>query len=867
MWSRGIVFLIGAVFVSAQIAEDIYVAELMVESNVTLDAQTILSILNSTTTLYVLDINNQSKTVTFQLIETVAECLIIGSETNCNCSQGYIWSNEVCSSYNCCRELTCTQNVSYISPLCVQKVPVYINGSANLSSGTWDSTKTNTLVAAFGGLNGFEYLNITGQRNTIADFEVKVSVVFTTSRLQSILDSLNSSLPAFVLVDTTGIVHIEAPQNKVCYQSTPVLSCTFQEAFDSSGWNKSTAYDRFVLNIGSVVQLENCNPPEPPCLRLRLEKVTSAWEGIYECGFTKGLVRHTAKALLQVARLPDDILMKIDPLTGDCSNKQSSESITVNVSATILNYNATYNVTWSYNNALPTTGLPTISGTNLIYNYPAQISCTQTTNAQTVIVTFENDMQQKKTANVTIPVIYANGKFCKEEIQNGDVWPKTPSGDTAVNKTCSKDRVGYKARTCSGETWQNVTTFCVSAALNKILNAAESFLQGLGATPEVALDIFNGLQNNTSINTSSSDSVADIAASINVLDKMAQASENIVLGAKILPPFVNAASNLLNKTWNPGNDSLLYKMSANYLQSLEGLVKNIQINTSGNSSDYYTPNLDLKYCTGSNCAVEVFGIDVNLTMPSGIMKTVAVKNLMDKLKNTFKATEKTSLLVSTTLENNSDSSIVIEMQFSTAVAKNQTPYCVFWETSKGDWSDEGCNKTSNDENGTICRCTHLTSFSVLMARGSEVSRPDLDIITYIGLGVSICSLVIFLLIEFLVWSAVIKTKLSHYRHTAMVNIAFFLLLADISFLASSKPKILSNTMCLAFTISKHLFFLVMFSWMLCLSVMLVHQLIFVFSPLRKKVFFFPLQHRGLHFSNYHRGGQLRLLQVLWPILL
>lgn len=47
-----------------------------------------------------------------------------------------------------------------------------------------------------------------------------------------------------------------------------------------------------------------------------------------------------------------------------------------------------------------------VSGTNLIYNYPAQISCTQTTNAQTVIVTFENDMQQKKTANVTIPVIY-----------------------------------------------------------------------------------------------------------------------------------------------------------------------------------------------------------------------------------------------------------------------------------------------------------------------------------------------------------------------------------------------------------------------------------------------------------------------------
>uniref|UniRef100_A0A3Q3K220 G-protein coupled receptors family 2 profile 2 domain-containing protein n=1 Tax=Monopterus albus TaxID=43700 RepID=A0A3Q3K220_MONAL len=72
----------------------------------------------------------------------------------------------------------------------------------------------------------------------------------------------------------------------------------------------------------------------------------------------------------------------------------------------------------------------------------------------------------------------------------------------------------------------------------------------------------------------------------------------------------------------------------------------------------------------------------------------------------------------------------------------------------------------------------------------------------------------------------------------MVNIAVFRLLADCSFLASSSPNILTDSWCLTLTICKHLFYLAMFCWMLCLSVMLVHQLIFVFSPLRKRVFMF-----------------------------
>lgn len=50
------------------------------------------------------------------------ECLIIGKTYNCNCSKGYIWSNEVCNAHQCCNEMPCLKNLSGVTPLCVAKV-------------------------------------------------------------------------------------------------------------------------------------------------------------------------------------------------------------------------------------------------------------------------------------------------------------------------------------------------------------------------------------------------------------------------------------------------------------------------------------------------------------------------------------------------------------------------------------------------------------------------------------------------------------------------------------------------------------------------------------------------------------------------
>lgn len=88
------------------------------------------------------------------------------------------------------------------------------------------------------------------------------------------------------------MVTIEAPENRVCYQSSPVLKCTFEEVTDSAGWRMSNKSDSFELNNGSVVLLNpNCATGKyKSCTEVTLRKVPGVWAGRLKCLTDKGLV-------------------------------------------------------------------------------------------------------------------------------------------------------------------------------------------------------------------------------------------------------------------------------------------------------------------------------------------------------------------------------------------------------------------------------------------------------------------------------------------------------------------------------------------------------------------------------------------------
>ena len=261
---------------------------------------------------------------------------------------------------------------------------------------------------------------------------------------------------------------------------------------------------------------------------------------------------------------------------------------------------------------------------------------------------------------------------------------------------------------------------------------------------------------------------------------------------------------------------------------------NIKLNQ---SEGHNSSNIELQVCRNDDtCNRTIMGVQMALSTTAHQSKVVALKNLANLLPNNIKNTESASIVVSATLENASHhtANITLAFPFDNTSATPDKIYCVFWETNGSRWSEEGCVARMEIDT-IICECSHLTSFSSLFSK-EPVDSPVLSMITYIGLGISICSLLVFLFIEWLVWTAIVKSNLSHFRHTSLVNIALCLLLADCSFLASAFPLKLGEPCCFIMVLAKHFFFVAMFFWMLCLGLMLLHQLIFVFSPLRRKVY-------------------------------
>uniref|UniRef100_A0A673WVG1 Adhesion G-protein coupled receptor F1-like n=1 Tax=Salmo trutta TaxID=8032 RepID=A0A673WVG1_SALTR len=117
-----------------------------------------------------------------------------------------------------------------------------------------------------------------------------------------------------------------------------------------------------------------------------------------------------------------------------------------------------------------------------------------------------------------------------------------------------------------------------------------------------------------------------------------------------------------------------------------------------------------------------------------------------------------------------------------------------------------------------------------------VLRVALDFINYIGVGISMCCLVVCLIIEMLVWNAVTGNNTSYMRHVSIVNIAFSLLIADIWFIigaAISDNEKKDLPACSTATFFIHFFYLALFFWMLVSGLLLLYWTVMVFSHMSK----------------------------------
>ncbi|KAI4557268.1 hypothetical protein MJT46_013947 [Ovis ammon polii x Ovis aries] len=158
-------------------------------------------------------------------------------------------------------------------------------------------------------------------------------------------------------------------------------------------------------------------------------------------------------------------------------------------------------------------------------------------------------------------------------------------------------------------------------------------------------------------------------------------------------------------------------------------------------------------------------------------------------------------------------------------------YCAFLDFSSGEgiWSNQGCALTEGNLSYSVCRCTHLTNFAILMqvvplelTRGHQVA---LSSISYIGCSLSVLCLAVTL-VTFAVLSSV--STIRNQRYHIHANLSCAVLVAQVLLLISFRFEP-GTAPCQVLAMLLHYFFLSAFAWMLVEGLHLYSMVIKVFG--------------------------------------
>ncbi|XP_010777473.1 probable G-protein coupled receptor 144 [Notothenia coriiceps] len=157
------------------------------------------------------------------------------------------------------------------------------------------------------------------------------------------------------------------------------------------------------------------------------------------------------------------------------------------------------------------------------------------------------------------------------------------------------------------------------------------------------------------------------------------------------------------------------------------------------------------------------------------------------------------------------------------------PVCAFWDfdlnpEAGGWWNTKGCDVVSKHYGYTVCYCNHTTNFALLLqvyeAQRSPENEKALQVLTFIGCGVSLCGL----LFTFILFIAVGVPKSD--RTTVHKNLIVALSVAELLLMCSDWASA-NEAACFMVTALLHLFFMASFSWMLVEGLLLWSKVVSV----------------------------------------
>ncbi|XP_060907249.1 uncharacterized protein LOC132984433 [Labrus mixtus] len=422
---------------------------------------------------------------------------------------------------------------------------------------------------------------------------------------------------------------------------------------------------------------------------------------------------------------------------------------------------------------------------------------------------------------------------------NNDVFGTGNLGQMAFG-SCERDEVGERKGVCQEDgSWREVENNCILRPVQELLLQSE--LLNANSLPGF-LDTLSDVTVNFTEEVVKSPT--NINAIVDILSNVANTSLpiNSDLAKDILLTAGVLTTDGARGTWeslNNGSRNESQTRSSTFLQSLENITARI----TDVSLAIDTPSILLNKTTFTDSFNASFNSSVTIVIsePGEGEKNITVMTFAS-MHNVLPARDEANssrfdingrvVLVQTSIGNIPINNISFTFNLNNTSLVN--PQCVFWNFSlfddRGGWDNEGCMPVEIKNGSITCNCNHLTSFSILMS--PFVNCKVCSLITFIGVGISMASLVICLIIEAVIWRKIRRNTTSYLRHVSIVNIAVSLLIADIWFIIGasiSEAPGDNRDACSAATFFIHFFYLAMFFWMLASALLLLYRIVSVFD--------------------------------------
>ncbi|XP_039638413.1 adhesion G protein-coupled receptor F4-like [Perca fluviatilis] len=436
----------------------------------------------------------------------------------------------------------------------------------------------------------------------------------------------------------------------------------------------------------------------------------------------------------------------------------------------------------------------------------------------------------------------------------------TPYGSGQVGDIsrigCDVGQDGSRTAVCQQTGWMLLQDTCIITAINNLFIVSTNLKEA-----QVPVFVTNLSSTVQKVKDKIATSSATISAIVDILNNIASVSTGVVT-ASVIENVLETVDVIIGsesrQSWTFLNANRTGNASSALLGSMESLSERLV-----GEIAFETPRISLNRTTTFNnsfaanlnnsISIHVPNINNNVSFTTITFSTL--NNVMPARNSSFDANLFNTTSNYTVTDNAINAAVVLVK--TNAMVQNVTlsfnklnsslllnPQCVFWNftllNNLGVWDDEGCTFVSDINNIVTCSCNHLTSFSILMATDIPRDlREALDIITYIGVGISLASLVICLIIEGYVWKDMTRNSTSFMRHVSIINTALSLLIADICFIigASIAKNPLENPVpvgpCSTATFFMHFFYLALFFWMLVSGLLLFYRTVMVFSHMSK----------------------------------